>query len=68
MIHEGYRQVKNKEKMRDDDLAFGCLEGGGTGWGKIPSWLVGQVYCEGASGIGHPRLLIRKQPYRRERG
>jgi hypothetical protein len=56
---EGYRMVTDMETLKEGDLAFGTLDNGKTGWGRIPPSLVGQIYCEGW--VGHPPLIMRKK-------
>ena len=60
-IFTDYRVLKDGEILQPGDLAFGNLSDGTTGWGKIPEHLHGQAFCEGASGIGHPKLVVRKE-------
>ena len=53
-----FEAVQDGDIMQENDLGFGNLSNGTIGWGKIPSYLVGEHYCEGYH--VHPRLLVRR--------
>ena len=57
MPPEGYRLLKDGEKIEEDDLGWGLLESGDYGWGLLTK-IKGQVYCEGWA--FHPPFVIRK--------
>ena len=60
MIPSGYRMLKDGEVMQNGDLAFGDTSNGKLGWGKVPEWLHNTELCDGAAGLGHPSIAIRK--------
>lgn len=60
-VQKGYYDLEDGDILEAGDLAFGNLSSGKYGWGRIPSYLIGQALCIGAVGLGHPTLVIRKQ-------
>lgn len=54
-----WRMLKDGEKIEEDDMCFGTLPNGQTGWGKPPAWLVGQAYCDGWT--MHPDFIARRR-------
>jgi len=58
LIPNGYRLLEDEEVIPERCLCFGKLESGVYGWGKPPSWLVGQSFCDGW--CNHPAFIAVK--------
>jgi hypothetical protein len=62
MIPDGWREVQDKEQLVQGDMAFGKLDNGAFGWGRVPDHLVGQYYRK--QGLEGDCVVIRKLPIR----
>jgi hypothetical protein len=63
-IPEGYARVADGDTIRDGDLALGKIRSmcgqESYGWKHVAQGLIGKEFFEGASELGHPSLLVRK--------
>ena len=61
---EGYSRVADGDIIRAGDLALGKARSmcgqESFGWAPVAAFLVGQEFFEGATELGHPMMLVRK--------
>lgn len=63
-IPQGYAKVADGDIIQKGDLALGKVTATcgqqSYGWTNVSPALIGQEYFEGATEMGHPIMLIRK--------
>ncbi len=63
---QGYRRVADGDTIKEGDIALGKIRSvcgqESYGWKNIAPFLIGQEFFEGALELGHPSILLRKEP------
>lgn len=63
-IPQGYHRVADGDVIEVEDIMLGKLQSvcgqESYGWKRVSAFLVGQEFFEGATELGHPNFLCRK--------
>lgn len=61
---KGYRRVADGDIIKEGDITLGKTKSmcgqEAYGWKNVAPVLIGQEFFEGASELGHPQVLLRK--------